>query len=297
MRRRIVIVDDIPQLAINLNVAIANYYNDKKIFDYQIIPFTSPTHFCDAKNYINNFCSDIDMIFSDQKLGSGTGIMLFQEASKIFSTGNESITAASDIFKVLHSHEEIRHKQFQNEQRLGIYDFFVNSDEKQDVIEALDFYENNIVKVKEKGNKTFIQFSYDNPTINSLLNNFEITPENTVIKLKDIYFLLMDKEDRKGEHYFIYYDNGNEIVKSKESKKILFHDKMKSAHFVNGKLKDGFQEKFKINPLRIASINQNICSIILLSPYSVKLKINYKSIEAYPNPEVFQNPKDPFFLR
>jgi hypothetical protein len=283
-RRNFIIIDDMPDLGEKVEKAIKHYYSSRNIYDYDIKTFLLENHFTLAKDYIQKYYESIDVMFSDQNLRGGKGIELFKTADIIIPTEFTSIQKHSHVYRVMHSDTDERLKQTQKEYHF-FYDFFVNSESGTDIYGFLDFYEINILEVKEKGSLKYLNYLYARPVLKKLLEQESITIDRNNVKFRDILFLVMDKERGNSEYYHFYYKNGDEVVESLESKKpdSKFNQAIAKLLFCPGILKDGSKEKFKVNPLWIVDVDSRTNIIKLFPHNSIRYEIQFEKLDNNPS--------------
>lgn len=272
-RRNFIIVDDIPDFGEKVQRIINTYYSSKDNFDYNIRPFLTEDHFERAKKYITKEYYNIDIIFSDQNLAPGKGTDLFKICNISLPTRYDNVSNVLHIYKVMHSNDDGRLKQHQKEHFLH-YDYFINSESKDDITFFLNEYERHIIDVKEKGNPNAIKRLYGLAGYKEILGH-EITIDKQPVRIKDILLIVMDKTKGKSDYFHFYYNNGTELAQSIESKKPnhLFNNNINALDFIEGELAGAQHEKFKINPLWYSSFDAANEIIKLISPYNTQLQL------------------------
>jgi hypothetical protein len=295
IRRNIIIVDDMPTLAANVNTIINNYYTTKREYNFDIKLFVSDTPYRDAKEYINDKINDIDIIFSDQNLGDGYGIDLFREAIRTVHTEYKSILCHMHIYRIMHSSEDRRLKEHQSD-HLKLYHYFVNSldDAEKDIEEFLEFYEKKIVSTRTSGNPTYHEWLYEYPALQKATTK-TIEVDGKLISLRNILLFVMDKNTGNSDYYHCIYDDGEKIQRTQVSKKFSIISSLKGLQYFTGNLREGLKEKFSINPLWIAGLDKQNSKIKLISKYNILYEIQYEKLTG--NEELLSRNIDSFFYR
>ena len=282
-RRNFIVVDDFPLLGGQVVNLVTKYYNSRQNFNYEIRPFFNDSHFEEALSYITTRYANIDILFSDQNLVGGKGTDLFKTANKEINSEYKSIKCKTQIFKVMHSNEDRRFTQHQSDHRV-LYDYFVNSDfeAEKDITKFLDFYEENIIFIKEHGNPVYRNHLYEKSLLQSISSD-TVEFDNKAIRFSDIQFFVMDKNHDNSDYYYCYYDDGERIKCSNNSKKLTINERLKNLCFFTGNLKGDYSEKFKVNPLWVSTINRSNSIVKLLSRYNIQFEISYERLAAEEN--------------
>lgn len=282
-RRNFIVVDDMAFLGGQVVNLVCKYYSSKKNYDYEIKHFLNDNHFEEAFSYIGNRYADIDVLFSDQNLVGGKGTDLFKITNKDFDSDFKNIKCKTQIFNVMHSNEDRRFTQHQSDYRV-LYDYFINSDLEAEkyINEFLDFYEEKIILIKEHGNTVYRSHLYEQSLLQSISSD-SIEFDNKTIQFKDIQFFVMDKNHNNSDYYYCYYDDGNKIIRSKNSKKLTINEKLRNLSFFTGNLKEEYNEKFKVNPLWVSTVDKSNSIVKLIPRYNVQFEISYERLTAEEN--------------
>lgn len=205
----------------------------------------------------------------------------------------------------MHSNIDGRFKENQQEYSVT-YNYFVNSENENDILSFLNYYEEKILILKENGNKNYIDYLYSNPKMKKIFETSEgLIIDNQRLNLRDILFVVMDKRKNNSDYYYFFYIKNEEIIQSSHSIKPpssfkypsdSFNSIIESLSFIEGTLLDGQKEKFKINPLWISSINVSESTIKLFSPNSLRYQIRFDKLEDNFNEFIDQDSIDKFFL-
>ena len=281
-RRNFIVVDDVPEFGSQVDAAIKQYYHSKKIYDCNIIPFLNENHFEDAKQYIESNGENIDIIFSDQDLVGGQGLELFKMLNRETKSGLSSVSKHLCVFKVMHSNRYQTLQKNQKEYSLS-YNYFVNSESKEDIFTFLDYYENNIQSMKENGNPGYNGFLYKNPFFKKKFESKEAFKiDGQIVMPKDVLFIFMDKSRTHSDYYHFFYRKDDQIIMSIESKKppTDFNNLMDSLLFIQGSLLEDHNEKFKINPLWVSSIDKATSKIKLFPVNNLRYEIKFQKLES-----------------
>lgn len=296
IRRKFLIVDDMPILGNKLNNAIEKYYAGKNIRDVNTKLLIDSTQFNDASEYIKYSVTDIDIIFSDQNLMGGKGMELFKASRQVITTLYPGVIFITKPYRVLHSDEDRRLKEQQKNFRIH-YEYFINSEIENkpgnEVTQFLDFYENDIAAVKVNGNKTYIQYLYQKTLLQSF-SKLKLNFGGMQIALRDIIFFLMDKDDTKSEYYHCFYYDRESVMRSKKSMKLSSYKDVEKFEFFTGNLSDGHEERVKINPLWVSGIEKGNSLIKFISPNSIFPHVKFSKLSH--NESLLYTQIDPFFL-
>lgn len=284
MKKKLIalVIDDEPMYGEIIEEALLEYNKASVLFEYIPIVFTSRTYFPDAQKFILDSISignPIDLIFCDYHLKPGhNGFEIF----RLFDNSNQR------PFKILHSNTSKRFSEKSEEYIQGLFDDFSVSKDKQNVIEHLKAYEENVGFNKLSGNPNFAKLYYKNyPDISRITTQYY-----EKYSLFDLVYIVADDDLKK--IFVRKYDeecNTIKIVLDEQTTSLKYRIST-IADDISGKPVAYLQinQSLIVNLLWVSKINEATKTISFITPDAVKMELQVRNFSTSLIPKDFDFP-------